>query len=96
MIAKIHEFESKTILAVCDKDLVGKEFEDGKIFFKASEKFFGNTPISEKDLIKIAKESDSINAFGNNCTQILQKEGLISENSVILIAGIKHAQIYKI
>lgn len=96
MIAKIHEFESKTILAVCDKNLVGKEFEDGKIFFKASEKFFGHEQISEKELVELAKEADSINAFGNECTLILEKEGLISENSVILIAGIKHAQIYKV
>jgi hypothetical protein len=96
LIAKIHPFDLKTILAVCDKELVGKEFEDGKIFFRASEKFFGTNQINEKDLIQLALEADSINLFGNKCVGILQKEGLISENSVILISGIKHAQIYRL
>ena len=96
MIAKLHTHDLKTILAVCDKKFVGKEFEDGKIFFRVSEKFFGNQEVSENELIKMAHNADSINSFGNKCTEILQKEGLISENSVILIAGIKHAQIYRL
>ena len=95
MIAKLYEIELKKILAVCDKEHIGKEFEDGKIFFRASEKFYKGNEITEKELIKLAKDVDSINAFGNKCCKILEKEGLISENSTILIAGIKHAQVYR-
>jgi uncharacterized protein len=96
MIGKIHSAQGRTILAVCDKEHLGKEFEDGKIAFKASEKFYGNEKITKKEIIENTKIVNSINLFGNKCVEILENEGLIKENNVILIKGIKHAQIYRV
>jgi hypothetical protein len=96
MIGKIHNNQGHTILAVCDKEHLGKKFEDEKLEFNASEKFFGNEEINEEELINMANEVTSINLFGDKCVEILQREGLISESSVIFIKGIKHAQIYQI
>ncbi len=96
MFAKKYEIEYKTILAVCDKELIGKEFEDGKIFFRASEKFYKGKKVNEKELKNLLLEADSINLFGNKCVGIAEKQGLINETQIILIKGIKHAQIYQI
>ena len=86
----------KSILAVCDNEHLGKTFEDGKISFRVSEKFFGGEAVSKEKLRELSKGANAINAFGNKCTSVLEREGLISENSVILIDGIKHAQVYKV
>ena len=96
MIAKKHDIGTNTILAVCDKEHLGKEFEDGKLFFKVSEKFFGGEEVTEEELLELMIESESANFFGNKCVAIAIKKGLISETSVINISGIKHAQIYRI
>lgn len=94
MIAKKHEIDSRTILAVCDKEHLGKEFEEGEICFKVSEKFYGKEEITPKELEKLLEQTDSANLFGNKCVDIALKKGLISEKSIIIISGIKHAQIY--
>lgn len=94
MLAKKHEIDYQTILAVCDKEHLGKTYEEGNISFTVSEKFFGGKEINEKELKKLFNEANSINLFGNKCVEIAQKEGLITESSVIKIRGIKHAQIY--
>jgi len=39
MKAKKHEIDQRTIVAICDKEHIGKTFEEGEICFKASEKF---------------------------------------------------------
>ena len=96
MIVKVHEIDHRVIIAVCDDEHLGKTFEDGNLEFKVSESFFGGDPVNEEELIKMMKGADTINAFGNKSTSILEKEGLISENSVIIIAGIKHAQVYRV
>ncbi|NMA44793.1 MAG: DUF424 family protein [Candidatus Diapherotrites archaeon] len=96
MLAKKHELEYQTILAICDKEHLNKTYEEGNISFTVSEKFFGGTKVSEKKLKELFKNSNSINLFGNKCVEIAQKEGLITESSVIKIQGIKHAQIYGI
>lgn len=94
MLAKKHEIDLTTILAVCDKEHLGKTFEEGNIVFTVSEKFFGGKEINEKELKELFKTANSINLFGNKCTSIAQKEGLITETSIIKIQGIKHVQIY--
>jgi len=95
MIAKKHEIEYKTILAVCDKEHLGKTFEEGAICFTASVKFYGGEEVTEAELIQLFKEADSINLFGNKCVGIAIKEGLTSEKGALKIKGIKHAQVYR-
>lgn len=96
MMAKKHEFELKTILAVCDKEHIGKTFEEGELCFTASEKFYKGNEVSEKELIEQLKEADSANLFGNKCVQIALKNDLVSEKSILKIKGIMHVQIYKV
>jgi hypothetical protein len=96
MIAKRHELDHRIILAVCDKEHVGKTFEDGQICFTASVKFYQGEEVSEKELEEMFKEADSINLFGNKCVDIAIKKGFASEKSVKLICGIKHTQAYTI
>lgn len=92
----MHETDLKKILAVCDREHLGKTFESGEISFTVSEKFFKGEAVTETELEKLLEEADSANFFGNKCVAIAQKKGLISESGVILISGIKHAQIYNI
>lgn len=94
MIAKKHYHQNNDLLAVCDKEHLGKTFEEGEISFTVSERFFGGEEITEKELIQLIKEFNSVNLFGNKCVEIAEKEGLISSASIIKIKGIKHAQIY--
>lgn len=96
MIAKKHEHIEGDILVVCDKEHLGKVFEEEKISFTVSEKFFGGEKISEAQLKKLLKEYQSVNLFGNKCVEIAEKEGLITQSSIIKICGVKHAQIYQI
>jgi len=96
LIAKKHEIDYKTILAVCDKEHVGKTFEDGPICFTASTKFYSGEDITAKQLETMLEEADSINLFGNKCVGIAIKKGFASEKSVKIIAGIKHAQVYRV
>ena len=94
MIAKKHEQGTTTVLAVCDKEHLGKTYEEGDLFFKVSEQFFGGEKITPKQLVELIKEANSVNFFGDRCTSIAIKEGLISKGNVIIIQGVKHAQAY--
>jgi len=96
LIAKKHYNQITNILAVCDEEHLGKTFEDEKISFTVSEKFFGGEAITQKELFELINEFDSINMFGDKCVEMAEKEGLISSASIIKIKGIKHAQIYKL
>ena len=96
MYAKKHQADYKMILAICDKEHVGKTYEEGEISFNASERFYKGEEITEKEMLEMLLEADSANLFGNKCVEIALKHGLVSEKSIIKIKGIKHVQIYQI
>lgn len=96
LIAKKHEIEMRVTLAVCDKEHLGKTFEEGNICFIASERFYGKEEITPEELREMLKEADSINLFGDKCVEIAIKEGFVGEKNFILIKGIKHAQTYRV
>jgi hypothetical protein len=96
LLAKKHERMGKNVLAVCDKELLGKIIETEKLEFNVSKKFYGGEEVTEKELLKKLKEVDSANLIGNNCIEILEKQGLINQGSIITINGVKHAQIYNL
>ena len=84
------------ILAVADKELIGKTLEDGEIHFKVSKHFYHEDEVSEKELEETIVHHSNINLIGNIAFAIAQKKGLVSEKTGIKIAGVWHAQIYTI
>ena len=96
LYAKKHEIERKIILAVCDKEHLGKTFEEGELSFTVSEKFYKGNEITPKELEDLLNDADSINLFGEKCVTIAERKELISEKGIKKIKGIKHAQIYRV
>jgi len=79
MYAKKWEIDLRVILAVCDKEHVGKTYEQGELSFRVSEKFYKGEEVTPKDLEQLLMQVDSANLFGNKCVDIALKKGLISE-----------------
>lgn len=88
--------QGRQILAVCDRELVGKELKQGKISFSVSEQFYKDKEIDEAGFRQALHEFDNINIVGNKAVAIALEEKLASEESVKEIQGIKHVQIFKI
>lgn len=93
MIVKIHKKEEKTIIAVCDKELVGKRIEEGDKQLDLSSDFYNGEEI--KDTMEIGdllRNADIINLVGERSIKIGLDEGLIDKKSIIRIKNIPHAQ----
>jgi hypothetical protein len=84
------------MLAVCDKELSGKTLKSENMEFFVNRKFYGDTKISEKKLAELLNEFDNINLIGNKSVGVALKAKIIGEKSIIKIAGISHAQIFKL
>ena len=64
--------------------------------FAVSRGFYGGEPLSEKELRERLHEFENINLVGNKAVAIAVAEGIVSEENVIDISGVKHVQIFKI
>ena len=93
---KIHAIGEQLILAACDKEIIGKTFEEGEIQFKVSEYFYGGDLVNEDTFLKMIKQVTSANIVGNLCVGLLIKAGIVESSSVLRIDTIQHIQLYDV
>lgn len=91
ILIKIHQSAGKSILAVADKELIGKKFEEGETCLDVTERFYKGEEKTEEEIIKAMKESTNINIVGKKAVALAIKAGIITEDSVIKIKGVPHA-----
>jgi len=87
----------RDIVAICDKELIGKKFENEKFQLDVKENFYKGKEVNEKELIEIIKnqlmEDATFNIVGKNSVDIALKIGLIAKEGIKEIEGIPLALV---
>lgn len=92
MIVKIHKREDRTVVAVCDSDLVGRKFEEGDKQLDLTSDFYKGEERDDKEVGDIIRNADILNLVGENSVKLGLQEEVITKDHIITIAGIPHAQ----
>jgi len=90
---KVHVHENDRILAACDHDILGMTFKGEGIKIKVSEIFYGGEEVSEEAFMERTKSVTIMNLVGNRVVDLAISKGLVSEESVMIIGEVKHAQV---
>ena len=87
----------REIVAICDTDLLGKRFEEGKFQLDVKESFFKGDEKNKEETIKIiqdlAKEDATFYIIGEESTQTALEAGLITEEGIKKIDGVPFALV---
>ena len=82
----------RNIVAVCDSELIGKKFEEGKLQIDVKENFFKGEEVDEKKAIKImekeAEDDATYYIVGEKSIHAALEAGVIDEQGIIKIQGI--------
>ncbi|MDR3075279.1 MAG: DUF424 family protein [Candidatus Methanoplasma sp.] len=89
---RIHVHENERILAACDQEILGMVFKGDGVRIKVSEIFYGGEVISEDTFLERAKSVTIMNLVGNRVVDRAVKAGLVSDENVMIIGEVKHAQ----
>jgi len=87
---------SPSILAACDRELLGKKLKFGEVDFEIRESFYFERFITLEEFSALMKEAEVMNLVGERVVGCCILGGLVNRNSVKLIDGVPHIQIYKI
>lgn len=96
---KVHASGDKTIVAVCDSDILGHIFEEKERILDVDKDFFSGKNMLLKDIEKIAETihaSNTSNIIGNRIVAELVKNGAIKTQSVKEICGVKYAMVFRV
>ncbi len=94
MLLKVHS-SYRLVVALCDSELIGKKFEEGKKRLEITERFYKGDKYSEEKILNLlyqySREDATFNIVGEKSVKAAIKSGIISEESVGRIKGIPHA-----
>ena len=96
MYVKIHESEHQKVIAICDEGLMGKIISDGSKEINISEDFYKGDLMDEEQVLELLKDVSNANFTGDEAVACGIKCGLINEQNIITIGGVKHAQFYSL
>jgi hypothetical protein len=87
----------RDIVAICDKELLGKKFEDEKFQLEVKESFYKGKEVNEKELVDIMRdwsmEDATFNIVGKKAVNIALKVGLINQEGIREIQGVPFALV---
>lgn len=92
MIVKVHKRQEKTIVAVCDNDLLGKKFEENDLQLDLTSDFYKGEKIDEKEAGDLIRNADIVNLVGEQSVKLGIEEGIVDKDRILKIAGIPHAE----
>ncbi len=85
------------LVAVCDADLLGKKFEEGKRQLDVREGFYKGEEVFAEQLVTILKhesqEDATFNIVGKNSVQIALEVGIIVRGNIGYVQGIPFALV---
>lgn len=96
MYMKKYDTDGHVIVAVCDSNILGKKFKEGKLVLKLDESFYKGEKVGETDVKEALLSASIANIAGERSIACAVECGCIDPDSVIFIDGIPHAQMVKI
>jgi hypothetical protein len=96
MFIKIHK-SCRTVVALCDSELLGKKFDEGKRQIDVRETFYRGDEVNEEQAINIlrtqAMEDATFNIVGKKSIDAALKAGVITKKGIAKIKDIPFALV---
>ena len=87
----------RSVIAVCDKELLGKKFEEGIFQLDVKESFYKGEEKSKEEIVELMKsfsnEDATFNIVGEKSTRAALEAGVIDEESIGEINGVPFALV---
>lgn len=89
--AKCHSIKENFIVAICDKNLLGKKIGN-RLKVKVEEKFYGGEIIDDDKALDLMKKANICNLLGKEIVKLAIEKKFITKENIIFIGEIPHAQ----
>jgi len=82
----------RKVVAVCDKEILGKKFEEGKLQLDVNEHFYKGEEKAEEEIVRMLRGANAMNFTGEKAVALGVREGFIDKKHILRVKGIPHAQ----
>ena len=91
--AKVYNVGKEILVAICDKNLLGKTFEDERLRLEVSKEFYGGEVIDKNKASELLSIATIANLVGKNIVSLAIELKIVEKGNVIKVKNIPHAQM---
>jgi len=93
MLLNERETDEGTLVSVCDPDVLGETFENGKISLTVDEEFYDGEAVDEQAVVDSLARCSVANIVGTDSVALAIDHGFVDEENVLDLDGTLHAQL---
>jgi len=91
---RVSDYQKKTMLNICDAELLGKKIVQDDLTVNISESYYGDRFVDQKEAESLLQSASIINMVGKETVSLSVKIGIGSENGIKIISGIPFLIIF--
>ena len=91
MLVNVHKSEGKVIISIADKDLIGKEFEEGEKYLQIPKSFYDGEELEEEETLKLLSDANSLNIVGEKSVGFCVKNKVVDKKHILKVKKIPFA-----
>jgi len=88
---KTFSAKEQFVVAICDKDLIGKEIGN-ELKITVKESFYRGEVVDEKKALELMEKANICNLLGKKIVDLALKNKFITKENIIFISDVPHAQ----
>lgn len=91
---KVHDNPNGTVVAACDRELIGETFEEDAVTLTIDESFYAG---EDADIDRIKHElhrATTTNFVGETLITALVADGIVDESEIHYVDGVPHVQLF--
>ncbi len=96
IVYKTYEQGEDTLLAACDKELLGQKFKEGEICLKVKTSFYQGEETDEKGLTKLLENCTIANLVGERTIEVAVDTEFGRDTDIMMVEGVPHLQIVRL
>ncbi len=93
---KVHDSGERKILAICDKNLIGKTFYKNGLKLEVSESFYKGELVGSAKVAELLYGINSLNVVGECSVEFCISCGILDKENVLSIQKIPYAFVFEI
>ena len=95
MYLKTYRHEGEVLIAVCDCEILGKKFSEGRLRMHVSPDFFGDERVSFSEVENALESATIANLVGCRCVEHAIRLGFVKKENILTIEGVLYAQMVR-
>lgn len=96
ILLKVHKNVNSEVVSLCDSNLIGKTFEEGRLHIEILEKFYKGKELPKEKMLLILKNCSNANIVGEESIKLALDNKLIEKGSIIKIKKIPISYLIRI